>query len=232
MDDENEQLDEMQEQNENRLAEKSGKQAMKKQQKKNKRKQTIKTIWQKIPLKVKLIMLAFCAIAIGIILLSAAVLYLLEEEEKARQAYEEQLNEAIRTTNLQTYLRQFSHSSEAPQSADGQFYKLYGDGSGWPTIGNADLQWKSHEDKFACSGEVRQGDSQQTVENVQDFINDFLINWEYCYKNNIININNIINLSITEQKYQDISKDWLKNKTNNMKFKIFPKSRVLRLLFR
>ena len=174
MDDENEQLDEMQEQNENRLAEKSGKQAMKKQQKKNKRKQTIKTIWQKIPLKVKLIMLAFCAIAIGIILLSAAVLYLLEEEEKARQAYEEQLNEAIRTTNLQTYLRQFSHSSEAPQSADGQFYKLYGDGSGWPTIGNADLQWKSHEDKFACSGEVRQGDSQQTVENVQDFINDFL----------------------------------------------------------
>ena len=87
MDNENEQLDEMQEQNENRLAEKSGKQAMKKQQKKNQRKQTIKTIWQKIPLNVKLAMLAFCAIAIGIILLSAAVLYLLEEEEKARQAY-------------------------------------------------------------------------------------------------------------------------------------------------
>ena len=37
MDNENEQLDEMQEQNENRLAEKSGKQAMKKQQKKNQR---------------------------------------------------------------------------------------------------------------------------------------------------------------------------------------------------
>lgn len=51
--------------------------------------------------------------------------------------------------------------------------------------------------------------------NYDNFINDFLINWEYCYKNNIININNIINLSITEQKYQDISKDWLKNKTNN-----------------
>ena len=42
MDNDNEQLDEIQEQNENRLAEKSGKQAMKKQQRKNRRKQTIK----------------------------------------------------------------------------------------------------------------------------------------------------------------------------------------------
>lgn len=177
MDNDNEQLDEIQEQNENRLAEKSGKQAMKKQQRKNRRKQTIKAIWQKIPLKIKLIVLLICTIAIGIILLGAIVIFLLEleeEENKAKQAYEDQLNNATRNMNLQEYLRQFSHTSEAPQSADGKFYKLYGDGVGWPTIGNADLQWKSNQYKFDCPGKVMHGATVQTVDNVKEFINSFL----------------------------------------------------------
>ena len=35
-----------------------------------------------------------------------------------------------------------------------------------------------------------------------------------------------------DEEMQKLSDEELKNKTNNMKFKIFPKSRVLRLLFR
>ena len=61
----------------------------------------------------------------------------------------------ISSSSLSTYLRQFSHSGEAAQSPDGKYYQMYGDGVGWPTIGNADLQWKSHHSKFAVPGNVR-----------------------------------------------------------------------------
>lgn len=41
------------------------------------------------------------------------------------------------------YQYQFSHSGpSAPMSANGKYYKMYGDGSGNPTIGNADLTMK------------------------------------------------------------------------------------------
>ena len=77
-------------------------------------------------------------------------------------------------TNLSTYLRQFSHSGEAPQSADGKYYLMYGDGSGWPTIGNADIQWKSHHGKFAVEGEVLQNGTAVTVPNVEEYVNGIL----------------------------------------------------------
>ena len=57
---------------------------------------------------------------------------------------------------LASYLRQFSHTGEAPQSSDGKYYLMYGDGAGWPTIGNADIQWKSHHAKFNSAGKVLQ----------------------------------------------------------------------------
>lgn len=75
-------------------------------------------------------------------------------------------------SGLSTYLRQFSHSGEAAQSADGKYYLMYGDGAGWPTIGNADLQWKSHYGKFKQSGKVLENGKEKTVDNVADYINN------------------------------------------------------------
>lgn len=75
-------------------------------------------------------------------------------------------------SNAADYLFQFSHSSEAPQSADGKYYLMYNDGAGWPTIGNADLQWKSHHSKFAVSGMVlKDGTTETTVPNVESYVN-------------------------------------------------------------
>lgn len=80
--------------------------------------------------------------------------------------------------NLSTYLRQFSHSVEAPQSQDGKYYLMYSDGSdtqdGWPTIGNADLQWKSHHGSFAKEGKVLQNGTETTVANVEAYVNNIL----------------------------------------------------------
>lgn len=84
------------------------------------------------------------------------------------------LRESGKISNLQAYLRQFSHEGEAPMSSDGKYYKMYGDGVGWPTIGNADLQWKSHQSKFARPGKVLQNGEEKTVENVQNYVNGFL----------------------------------------------------------
>lgn len=75
------------------------------------------------------------------------------------------------TLNLATYLRQFSHGSEAPKTADGKYYIMYGDGAGWPTIGNADLQWKSHHGRFNCSGKVLENGVEKTVSNVESYVN-------------------------------------------------------------
>jgi hypothetical protein len=79
-----------------------------------------------------------------------------------------------RTMNLAKYLIQFSHGTEAPQTPDKKFYKLYGDTAGWPTIGNADLQWKSNHTKFNCEGLVLENGVEKTVPNVQEYVNQKL----------------------------------------------------------
>ena len=84
------------------------------------------------------------------------------------------LTEITSIQNLSTYLRQFSHTNEAAQSSDGKYYLMYGDGTGWPTIGNADIQWKSHYMRFAKSGKVLQNGIEVTVPNVADYVNGFL----------------------------------------------------------
>lgn len=95
----------------------------------------------------------------------------------------------ISNSNLSTYLRQFSHSSEAPQSANGKYYKMYGDGVGWPTIGNADLQWKSHHGKFNIPGKVSKDGEEIEVENVEEYVNTYLIRGaEATYTNDEINM--------------------------------------------
>ena len=87
---------------------------------------------------------------------------------------ENDFNNVTSIQNLSTYLRQFSHTGEAAQSSDGKYYLMYGDGVGWPTIGNADIQWKSHYTKFAKSGKVLQNGVEVTVPNVADYVNGFL----------------------------------------------------------
>ena len=78
------------------------------------------------------------------------------------------------TTDLALYLRQFSHSGEAPQSEDGKYYIMYGDGKGWPTIGNADLQWKSHHDRFNVVGKVLKDGEEEEVSSIEEYVNGFL----------------------------------------------------------
>jgi len=73
---------------------------------------------------------------------------------------------------LAAYLRQFSHSGEAPQSDDGNYYMMYGDGVGWPTIGTADLQWASHYTKFNIQGKIIHKGQEKEVENVAKYISD------------------------------------------------------------
>jgi len=72
---------------------------------------------------------------------------------------------------LAGYLRQFSHADgEAPQSTDGKYYLMYGDGVGWPTIGNADIQWKSHHNKFNKQGKVLENGQEITVDSVEEYV--------------------------------------------------------------
>lgn len=78
------------------------------------------------------------------------------------------------TTNLSNYLRQFSHSTKAPRSADGKYYLMYGDGVGWPTIGDADLQWKSHYDKFNISGKVLENGAEKDIGNIAEYVKGYL----------------------------------------------------------
>ncbi len=84
------------------------------------------------------------------------------------------MNGVTSAQNLSTYLRQFSHSGEAPKSSDGKYYLMYGDGVGWPTIGNADIQWKSHYTSFAQSGYVLQNGVETEVPDVAAYVNSIL----------------------------------------------------------
>lgn len=82
--------------------------------------------------------------------------------------------DTISNSSLSGYLWQFSHSTQAPQSADGKYYLMYGDGVGWPTIGNADIQWKSHHSKFNEPGKVLKDGVETTVTSVEEYVNGFL----------------------------------------------------------
>ena len=84
------------------------------------------------------------------------------------------MNGVTGAQSLSTYLRQFSHSGEAPKSSDGKYYLMYGDGVGWPTIGNADIQWKSHYTSFAQSGYVLQNGTETEVPDVAAYVNSIL----------------------------------------------------------
>lgn len=47
---------------------------------------------------------------------------------------------------------------------------------GYPTIGNADLQYKSHHEKFKKPGKVLENGVEKTVDNVEEYINSKLAN--------------------------------------------------------
>ncbi len=79
--------------------------------------------------------------------------------------------------NLEKYLRQFSHGTteaNAPKSADGKYYLMYGDlgnnPGGHPTIGNSDIQWVSHYDKFNQGGMVIKDGAESYVDNVAEYV--------------------------------------------------------------
>lgn len=84
------------------------------------------------------------------------------------------MNGVTGAQNLSTYLRQFSHQNEAPKSTDGKYYLMYGDGEGWPTIGNADIQWKSHYTGFAKAGKVLKNGVETEVNDVAAYVNSIL----------------------------------------------------------
>ena len=76
--------------------------------------------------------------------------------------------------SLGNYLRQFSHATgEAQKTSDGKYYIMYVDGEGWPTIGNADIQWKSHYKKFDQQGKVLQN-GQEKTNNIMSYVNSYL----------------------------------------------------------
>lgn len=172
---ENEQLEEMETERQNRLAEKSGKQMLKKQQKKDAAKQVKNVIIKAIIAKIQFVAVITLITSIVTIILVTIFTSLLKGSLDDDSVYfYHNMNERTATLTLQQYLVQFSHSGEAPQSDDGRFYKMYGDGVGWPTIGNSDLQWKSHQSKFAVAGKVLKSNGENTESNVQDYVNSFL----------------------------------------------------------
>lgn len=77
---------------------------------------------------------------------------------------------------LADYLRQFSHTGEAPQSPDGKYYKMYDDTVGWPTIGNADIQWKSWHSKFNVPGKALENGQEIDLENIESYVGTKLPN--------------------------------------------------------
>ena len=88
-------------------------------------------------------------------------------------------SDATSVTSLAEYLYQFAHpGGKAPQSSDGKYYKMYGDAKegelGWPTIGNADLQWKSNYSKFNVPGKVLKNGVETEVNDVAEYVNNIL----------------------------------------------------------
>ena len=167
-------LDEAEANRQNNLALKSGKEAFKRQAKKDAAKRMMKVIIKMLVaalMKLITFLLPIIIVTVVLVAIIVAIFGLFSQNGKNS----EDLNESDRSMSLVDYLRQFSHTTEAPQSDDGRFYKMYGDGAGWPTIGNSDLQWKSHYDKFECKGKVlKNGTEEYTVENVAEYVGELL----------------------------------------------------------
>ena len=51
---------------------------------------------------------------------------------------------------------------------------MYGDGAGWPTIGNADLQWASNYTSFRLPGKVLENGTEKEVTDVASYVNSKL----------------------------------------------------------
>lgn len=92
--------------------------------------------------------------------------------ENANLNYEEYKNlEETSSRDLAKYLRQFSHSGEAPKSEDGKFYYLYVDSGGNPTIGNGDIKYVVHHSKFDIQGRVLSNGKEEKCDSVENYIN-------------------------------------------------------------
>ena len=100
--------------------------------------------------------------------------YGVREEDLAALLADDSFTESDSVGNLRKYLLQFSHDVNigAPKSEDGKYYKMIGDGVGWPTIGNADLQWKSNYLSFRVPGKILHKGKELEVENVADYISE------------------------------------------------------------
>ncbi len=173
-DNENEELDQMEANRQNREAEKSGKEALKKHAKKNAKNKALKVIINAIIAKIQIVLLFVIISTMIVTIITSIIVALFGGDSNKNNSPTDDMNNNYTVLSLVDYLRQYSHSGEAPQTDDKKFYKLYGDGVGWPTIGNADLQWKSHQNKFAKAGKVLSGNTIKTVSNVQDYVNGFL----------------------------------------------------------
>lgn len=175
-DNNNEQLDQMEADRQNKLAEKSGMETLKRHAKKDKRKQMIKAIIKMIVAQVKAIMLPTIITTIIVSIIVSVFISIFGGDITRPNIFSGKKTEEVRVISLREYLQQFSHAGEAPQSDDGRFYKMYSDAptSGWPTIGNSDLQWKSHQAKFACQGKVLKTTGENTESDVQAYVNSLL----------------------------------------------------------
>lgn len=176
MDEKNEELNEMDEDRRLKLAEQSGKEALKKQQKKDAIKQMVKMIVKAIVAKIQFVVVIVLLVSLITILVTALISSLFDGNVEDPVLLRPDTNSANVVLTLQEYLAQFSHSGEAPQSDDGRFYKMYSDDptSGWPTIGLSDLQWKSHQSQFACQGKVKKENGENTERDVQAYVNGLL----------------------------------------------------------
>lgn len=98
-------------------------------------------------------------------------------------------------SGLEGYLKQFSHSGEAPMYNNGekvegkQFYRVYDDSVHLATIGTGDICLKYHHAKFASAGyvlEIRDGQNPRVwkEENIEKYLKDRLGNDTWTVENN------------------------------------------------
>ena len=179
------------------------------------KKQGKKVLWniiKSIALPMIILVVKVMAIAIILVVLIALFSSLLTGDGNI-DGKAENAEASITASSLEKYLQQFSHSGEAPKSADGKFYKMYSDGK-YPTIGNADIKWSTWQSKFACSGVVLTADGQiKKVEDVQKYVNGFLSRGDVgIYSKEEINMLNIfIEKELVDNIGQEI-RDYFYNK--------------------
>ena len=112
---ENNQLDEVEANRQNNLALKSGKEAFKRQAKKNAKKQLVKAIIKIIATVVAKIMMYLLPIIIVTVIV-AAIITALFGGDTENGLNDEDMNNSSQELSLVDYLRQFSHTTEAPQT--------------------------------------------------------------------------------------------------------------------